>query len=312
MAEAQRNIWVVTKAETGEQFCKGKHIKSNDWDCRSEKYIYTPDSKLDDLALPKCQFRIRSLIHATTPEAALEILGSKQGCECRFKAKEKDLNSCKINLLWWGIKPEAENINVYEERAKKCGIVRNGKVCSTPPFDNITSRYGNIMFEYSMTDLLEAYSFQFCDRKTPAFRVLGTFAYKQEVMHVVLICRPDQSEDLPGEIQDLPDCTPEKSVIYKDGEEWVWIPDTTIEKWSILPWYRRWEHATFAFHLPVGRTLNLNAKDGNMKFFEAAHRAVFRMHVSPDDMQASPDFKKRYTYEEASDVLKTKGIELKE
>ena len=309
MAEAQRNIWVVTKEEKGEQFCKGKHIKSNDRDCRSEKYIYTPDSKLDDLPeqeLPKCQFRVRSLIHATTPQAALMIL---QGCERRFEAKEKDLNSCKINLLWWGIKPEAKDINVYEEKAEKCGIVRNGKVCSTPPFDNITSRYGNIMFEYSMTDLLEAYSFHFCDRKTPAFRVLGTFAYKQEVMHVVLICRPDQLEDLPGEIQGLPDCTPEKSVIYKDGEEWVWIPDTTIEKWSSYPWYRRWEHATFAFHLPDGRTLDLNAKDGNMKFCEAAH--IFRMHVSPDDMQASPDFNKRYTYEEASDVLKTKGIELK-
>ena len=304
MAEA-RNQWEVTRSYNGntiEQFCKGKHIKTNDWDKESVECLFTPDSMLHS---PISKFRVRSLIHATTPQAAYKISDRQPGGELRygFKANSKNLGS-DVNLLWWGIKPEDNDIDDYKTKADECGASVNGNVCSTSPF-NKQSRYGNIMFEYSMKDLLDAYSSQFCAGQPPAFRVLGTFAYTKEVMHAVLICPPDKLKAISKAIGDLPVPNKENSVIYKDEEEeeWVWIPETTIDKWRSFPIYRRWEHATFAFHLPDGSSLDLNAKDGNMKFCEAAHPEVFRKHAKPVDRTC-------YTYEEASERLKEKGLKL--
>ena len=313
MAEA-RNQWEVTRSYSNgkpiEQFCKGKHIKTNDWDCptfqstESVECLFTPDSMFHSLI---SKFRVRSLIHATTPQATFEISDSQTGGELRFgfKGNPKKLGSyvnLQPYLLWWGIKPEDNDIDDYKTKVDECGAWVNGDVCSTSPF-NQQSRYGNIMFEYGMKDLLDAYSSQFCEGQPPAFRVLGTFAYTKEVMHVVLICRPDDLKAFTDALGDLPVPNEENSVIYKDGEEWVWIPKTTIEIWKEYPTYRRWEHATFAFHLPVGRSLNLGDKDGNMHFCEAANEKVFRMHAKPDD-------RTRYTYKEASTLFKEKGLKL--
>ena len=132
---------------------------------------------------------------------------------------------------------------------------------------------------------MKAYSSQYCDNKKPEFRVLGTFAYTQEVMHAVLVCPPNvikRSEDLPL-IEES------NSVIYKSGHNWVWTPETTGSRANyyhatfknIEVKNRRWEHATFAFFVPDNQSLKLDNLDMQMTYCPPS--VLFRLHTTKDD-----------------------------
>ena len=279
---------------------------------------------------------MNSLVHATKPEAAVDILVNG------FKPNEKNLGphfpEDTNNFIWWGISPDRKDIEKYSERcerftkkymkkehnidveheedteedeegsiaeslsalsiqdrSKREDSLRLGRqewkeqldenFCSSPPFC-VTSRYGNVIFEYNIDQLMKAYSSQYCDNKKPEFLVLGTFAYTQEVMHAVLVCPPKvikRSEDLPLIDEN-------NSVIYKSGHNWVWTPETTGSRANYFHTnsknikfnkYRKWEHATFAFFVPDNQSLKLDNLDMQMTYCPPS--VLFRLHTTEDD-----------------------------
>ena len=311
------NRWVKTKP--GEHFLEGIHLQLDGW-TRASSYI--PDSRVYDSKpghdLPRCRLRVKSLIHATTPEAAAAII-SQDGMKSTFKRLNDDKG---LRLIWWGIALEKKDIATYTEECRtflRDGVVgeksivddldlelgsdsddshdssgsiteqledlnmdksditnRMTNFCSSAPFAS-TSRYGNIVFEYSIEELLHEYSSQFCNGKDPVFRVMGTFAYKQEVMHAILVCsRRRKFKDV-----NFPHVDEEATAIFKKEEKWIWSPETTGETMIGNPTqsYRRWEHATFAFLAPEGTAFKLQRIDEHMTYCEASHEKVFRKHT---------------------------------
>ena len=302
---AAGNRWEETK-EGVEHFHEGKHLQSHGWD-RASSYI--PDSRVYDKVydskpghvsprrFPRCHLRVKSLIHATTPEAAAAIIKSG-GMTSTFKGLNDD--NVGLRLIWWGIALEKKDIVTYIEKCRTYftnGMVRKKdshddseritkhleklkldesditnrltNFCSSAPFDS-TSRYGNIVFEYSIEELLHEYSSQFCDGKDPILLVMGTFAYKQEVMHAILVSHTRNFE--PFEFSPLSE---EARVIYKKDGDWIWSPETTTHKS-----YHSWEHATFAFLIPEGQVFELENLDMHTSYCAPADEAVFRKHTS--------------------------------
>lgn len=120
--------------------------------------------------------------------------------------------------------------------------------------------HGTSYFQYDINDLCDCYGTHF-DCKLLQFKILGTFSYKKEVMHAVLICSQKNGNRLFKEY--LPVLTPEKddnneAVVTRDKNgNWVWKPQATGTEIRRLPdehikypMYRRWEHLAFAFHIP--------------------------------------------------------------
>ena len=119
--------------------------------------------------------------------------------------------------------------------------------------------HGGWYFQYDITDLCYYYRKHFdCELQ---FKILGTFSYKKEVMHAVLICRKENGNGLFKEYP--PVLTPEEdvnneAVVTRDKNgNWVWKPQATgaeikrlPDEWISYPEYRRWEHVAFAFHIP--------------------------------------------------------------
>lgn len=357
----KKTHWVETKSKV-EYFCKGIHLQSKDWVCQEDfrkdnEYKYIPDSGVygdeHSVALEKSRFRVRTLIHATTPNAAADILVNG------FKPNQKYLGlqfpDGMNKLIWWGISPDKSDIEKYskqceeftqdvlkkehdielpdgedeiedngqsadteeyncedslvgalsalkieeqhlrkKEQERKRKLRRkhrqwkeelNENFCSSPPFC-ITSRYGNIIFEYDIDQVLRAYSSQYCKNRDPAFLVLGTFAYLQEVMHTIFVCPPNTTE--VTSILQLMD--ENNSVIYKTQDDrWIWRPETTGSNKHYyctnfrnieLGKYRRWEHATFAFLIPDGQNevFMLNNQDMHTTYCPPSN--LFRLHTN--------------------------------
>ncbi|KAL3879425.1 hypothetical protein ACJMK2_031723 [Sinanodonta woodiana] len=75
-------------------------------------------------------------------------------------------------------KPELKAASVLEQIAR------------TTAFQPI-SLYGHFKFTIGIQDVMNAYKIQFCyNSRYPKMRKLGIFAYKQEIMHAVLVCPP--------------------------------------------------------------------------------------------------------------------------
>ena len=168
--------------------------------------------------------------------------------------------------------------------------------CSSAPFAS-TSRYGNIVLEYSIDELLRAYSSQFCDGKEPAFRVMGTFAYRQEVMHAILVCPPNKYR------KKFPLVNEDASVIFQREGVWVWNPETTGDKIIRSPSsesYRRWEHATFAFRVNEDQSPIFTLNNSDMHITYCASAEVFRRHTFKDT--------KPWTFDETLCFLNEKCI----
>lgn len=127
---------------------------------------------------------------------------------------------------------------------------------------NAEIRYGNFYFQYGINELCDHYRNGFDGDQELQFKILGTFSYKQEVMHAVLICSQEYGNGLFKEYPSV--LTPEEdnnneAVITRDNNgDWVWKPQATGTEIKRLPnqlipypKYRRWEHVAFAFHIPI-------------------------------------------------------------
>ena len=296
------NAWVETKPGV-EHFLKGIHLQSSGWDGPGN-YDYIPDSRVlgsSNVVLEKSIFKIKTLVHATTPVAAAGIL------ENGFKPNRKDLgpqfSKTNNNLIWWGISPDPKDTEKYSQDCEtftkelmmkeyenhlsdKWKDDLNDNFCSSPPFC-ITSRYGNISFEYNIDQLLKAYSSQYCDNEEPAFLVLGTFAYSQEVMHTIIVC-PQEATELTRDLLRMDKLI---SVIYKADGHWVWRPETTGYHANVYNThyknieykkYRRWEHASFAFLIPDDNNQGLLLDNLDMHMTYCQPSSMFRVHTTID------------------------------
>ena len=123
------------------------------------------------------------------------------------------------------------------------------------------SRYGTSYLQYNINDLCQYYSNQFGGVQ---FKILGTFGYKQEVMHAVLVCNQANGAGMFAAYPDV--LTPEQDISTGSGAvvtrdamgNWMWKPQATRTEIRRLvaqnppyPMFRRWENVAFAFHLPV-------------------------------------------------------------
>ncbi len=118
-------------------------------------------------------------------------------------------------------------------------------------------RYGTSFFQYDINYLCQQYRNQAGGEVQ--FKVLGTFGYKQEVMHAVLVCSQANGAGKFGAYPRV--LTPEKdvnneAVVTRDAfGNWVWKPQATgteirrLNGQRIYPLFRRWENVAFAFHI---------------------------------------------------------------
>ena len=82
------------------------------------------------------------------------------------------------------------------------------------------------MFECNIDHLLDAYSSQYCRTQKSKLLVLGTFAYKQEVMHAILVCPPDATEWIAA-LPDVHDPTSRGVITQSTEGIWEWKPEST-------------------------------------------------------------------------------------
>ena len=127
-------------------------------------------------------------------------------------------------------------------------------------FNPNAQRNGFYYFQYNINNLCDYYRVHFhCELQ---FKILGTFSYKKEVMHAVLVCSQENGD---GPFNEYPSVlTPEEddnndAVVTRDNNgNWVWKPQATgsgeikrlPDENMNYPKYRRWEHVAFAFHIP--------------------------------------------------------------
>ena len=126
-------------------------------------------------------------------------------------------------------------------------------------------RYGEHVFLYGINELFQRYR-QFIDGD-PRYKILGTFCYKKEVMHAVIVC---SEADGAATFSGYPDVLlPEEdfnnvAAITRDvNGNWYWWPQATggdkilrlQAHCQSYPLYRRWEHVAFAFHIPFNKIM---------------------------------------------------------
>ena len=310
--------WRKTKPGV-EWFLPGRHIQSNDkteWEQLKSKKPFNnfehpiPDSQVfdeyEEIPCPSTSLHVKYLSHDTTPDNAAKILEGNG-----FQANKK--GGLGYNLIWWGTSLDEREVGKYTAQMQiysdevcesgnnwpyvdsrdKHGPTREGiyrNFMSSPPF-KFASRYGNVRFTYSLDELLKAYKTQYCGDEEPDCRILGTFAYKYEIMHTIIVC--------PKSCMKM-SCLPMKgNVVFKDesGEGWIWKPEITGDKCNYFkpiqgdPFYvwlvnRRWEHVTFAFYIPEDaedQMLRLDNLCTHVMYCPAGE--CFRRHTTKSDRQ---------------------------
>ena len=125
-------------------------------------------------------------------------------------------------------------------------------------FNPNSQPHGSFYFQYDINDLCDYYRIHFDSELQ--FKILGTFSYKKEVMHAVLVCSQENGAGMfrayPPVLTPEEDVNNEEVVTRDTNGNWVWKPEATateIERLpdqDVYPMYRRWEHVAFAFHIP--------------------------------------------------------------
>ena len=233
--------------------------------------------KLQDAKTQGWPLQITGLVHVTESENADQIVhdhGFRGGLK---KINEDDEhNDVKANLSWW--------IPFFNEKVKNNLREHLGEVikpfireedddldalknqfATSDAFVPHPDRYGEHFFLYGINELFHRYR-QVIDGN-PCYKILGTFCYKQEVMHAVLVC---SEADGAGKFASYPDVLSPKedfnnvAAITRDvNGNWYWRPQTTgggeilrlQAHWQSYPRYRRWEHVAFALNIPLNKIM---------------------------------------------------------
>ena len=288
--------WLDGKANVGvEKMCPGRHVRENEWqpgwnNMYRTQYDYISDydcifnHPIDDQYLQYNQelwqklqaaknqgwpLKIKDLAHYTNHAAARQIVND-HGFRGGLKKVNEDENHDDVSarLSWWS--PVFTNSQRNSLRGHLGEVIQHfidekkddldalkDQFATSDAFQPNAERYGSHFFQYDLKALCENYS-QSVIHGEPQYKILGTFYYKQEVMHAVLVC---SEEDGAGQFSNYPDVpvNNEAVVVTRDYDgNWYWRPQATgggkilrlADHHESYPLYRRWEHVAFAFHIP--------------------------------------------------------------
>ena len=227
---------------------------------------------LQDAKNQGCPLQIPDLAHFTNGGAAQQIV-KDYGFRGGLKKINEDENHDDVcaNLSWWSpVLTDAERnilrghlgevIQPFIEGEDDDLDALKNQFATSDAFQPNPRRYGSHLFRYKQNELCGTYS-QLIHGEL-CYKILGTFGYKKEVIHTVLVC---SNADGALQFAGYPDVlTPEEdinneAVITRDDiGNGYWRPQATggdeilrlQTHWQNYPRYRRWEHVAFAFHIP--------------------------------------------------------------
>ncbi|XP_078786682.1 uncharacterized protein LOC144981366 [Oryzias latipes] len=262
-----------------ENFVKERHLKLPELKEAAikinhpNKYIYRDDIP----AYPQPKFQVSFLKHDTT-RVGLEGIRQDEG----FR------NPYGKSMLWWSLHVRPEDVEAAEKQLMEETYPNmNGKIdlpnfAKSPAFLS-TSRLGNFRFIFTLDEVLEAYSQQFCAGGQPVMRVFETVLYKQEIMYSVLVHSPNGPEDF----SQYPLLAEDQNAVcfFKDGR-FIWRSEAmcethgfkliqndnnlTVEEIPLyLAPYYVWDNVAIAFH--VGETVlkfDVNQLRQNLEYCE--------------------------------------------
>ncbi|CAI5642632.1 unnamed protein product [Oreochromis niloticus] len=276
---------------------KARHLKLNDLKQEAQDtHLYKKYLCKDDIppypgpGEVSLEFHVSRLKHDTYKLEEIKNDGGFK--DPNSGSKDPD----RLSLVWWSLAVAPEEIqsaerrlleeafpNWTEEQARrKQGFLVD--FASSPAFSE-KSRYGSYRFTFTVEEVLEAYSKQFCSGRPPVMRVLRTSLYRQEVMYAVLVHSSD-SDWLFAEYPILPDA-PNTVCAYRDGR-FTWRPEAMcethkyvllqrrdknlMEAWGLIqdPQYYVWDHVAIALHVEGGQVLKFDSDDlrKNLTFCE--------------------------------------------
>ncbi|XP_014190842.1 uncharacterized protein LOC106633290 [Haplochromis burtoni] len=285
-----------------EYFVRGEHLKLKELkskarhsylDTKRKKYLFKNKKYIPPY--PRPEFHVSHVKHDTERGSLCWI--SKDG---GFKDPHGGVKDPEEpSLVWWSLAVAPEEIRSAERRLlKKTFPYRTEeqarrqqsflrKFASSPAFSE-KSRYGSYRFTFTVEEVLEAYSEQFCFGAPPVLRVFKTSLYKQEVVYAVLVHSPHDDGRF-SEYPELPDDDPNAVCAYRREENiFIWRPeamcgthwyelncrpeDNLMEAWELDNWpeYYVWDHVALALHVESGQVLKFDSDRlrQNLKFCE--------------------------------------------
>ncbi|XP_039474738.1 uncharacterized protein LOC120432697 isoform X1 [Oreochromis aureus] len=298
---------------------KARHLKLNDLKQEAQDtHLYKKYLCKDDIppypgpGEVSLEFHVSRLKHDTYKLEEIKNDGGFK--DPNSGSKDPD----RLSLVWWSLAVAPEEIqsaerrlleetfpNWTEEQARRKQSFL-WKFASSPAFSE-KSRYGSYRFTFTVEEVLEAYSEQFCSGCPPVMRVLRTSLYRQEVMYAVLVHSSD-SDWLFAEYPILPDA-PNTVCAYRDGR-FTWRPEAMcgthkyvllqrrdknlMEAWGLIqdPQYYVWDHVAIALHVEGGQVLKFDSDDlrKNLTFCE------------PDAVTVTPESDFQH-YEDAQNLV---------
>ena len=202
---------------------------------------------------------ITNVAHFCKQQASQAIIGDDGFIGGSKKINEEEGDDITAKFSWWSPIFTPEDVgqvrNHFETVLEPFGDAPAavfGQFATSDAFIPNKGRYGKYFFQYGINELSQAYENLY---QNPAieFRILGTFLYKCEVMHAVLVCSQANGA---GRFSHYPPVAANEAVVTRDEEMWTWKPEATgtvnrrLEGLQQFPMYRRWEHVAFAFHIP--------------------------------------------------------------
>ena len=289
---AQDILWIDGQAKWGcvERICPGKYIRSGQWEAEWNNSFDRPH--YDYISDYDCVFRHPVEMNYVVENYDLESWSNLQTAKqngtdvtitnvahfCKQQASQAIIGdggfiggSKKINegpegdditatFSWWS---SIFTGDVAQVRAHFKTVLQpfgndddlpaavSGQFATSHAFKPNGDRYGDHYFQYGIKELCQAYKNLYQDAEIE-FRILGTFLYKCEVMHAVLVCSEANGA---GRFKDYPLLAANEAV--NNEGMWTWKPEATGTEirrlegsWQPYPMYRRWEHVAFAFHIP--------------------------------------------------------------
>jgi hypothetical protein len=241
--------WIEGAGNFGvEMICPGVHITQSQW--RSEWNEPFQPSRNDNISDYECAFPfpipqnfqqqevwgtlqqakvigtsipIVHLAHVTNVQSAAGI-SERIG----FTGKLKIINeNVKGRFSWWNAKFDKEDVKSVRNHladvirpfignGDQLKVLRN-QFATSRAF-TIQERYGGVYFTYTIEKLCGFYAKMMgIDVGQLRFKVLGTYLYKQEIMHAVCVCGDADAQGMFNKYPDVP--TPEDGVHGGDEDD---------------------------------------------------------------------------------------------
>ena len=227
--------------------------------------------KLNGTSIPSAD-----LAHFTEPERADDIIDDGGFRGGKKKINEEHGGDIEAELSWWSPKfsgSEIDRVRGTLRAAIELFVAAEKDIeevvsqfAKSHAFMPSKTRYGNSYFKYGFDTLCQHYAENYREigkQSSIQFKILGTYVYKLEIMHAVLVCsdEDEQFSNYPNvAVMATDDDGNNEEVVTRDDDgNWVWKPQATATEIVRLPnvlqsypIYHRREHVAFAFYTPVG------------------------------------------------------------